>query len=161
MHFTSFENSLVGPLFIAAEEGLVRRIAFSARPDEGWIRDDDALAFARRALEQYFAGHRPDLLKTIPYRYKGTPFQEAVWAALTQIPYGATLSYGELAGRLGQPGAARAVGMANHQNPLPILIPCHRVIGASGALVGFGGGLPLKRKLLELEGGLPQLALPF
>ena len=88
----------------------------------------------------------------LPLAPTGTPFQLAVWQLLREIPYGQTVSYGELARRLGQAEAARAVGLANGSNPLPIIVPCHRVIGADGSLTGFGGGLPIKRALLELEG---------
>ena len=160
MRFTSLQNTPIGPVYIAAEEDVAIRIGFSARPHDG-VRDDDALAFARDALLRYFAGEKIDLVEVLPYRFKGTSFQETVWTELTKIPYGETISYAELARRIGQPGASRAVGMANNQNPLPILIPCHRVIGASGELVGFGGGLEVKRRLLEHEGAIAQLALPL
>ena len=101
-------------------------------------------------LEQYFARERRSF--DIALNLKGTPFQLSVWQELLRIPYGETRSYGEIARNLGKPGAARAVGMANNANPIPIIIPCHRVIGNDGSLVGFGGGLPTKRKLLAVEG---------
>jgi methylated-DNA-[protein]-cysteine S-methyltransferase len=100
-------------------------------------------------LGEYFAGTRRSF--TLPLSPQGTDFQRAVWAALLEIPYGETRSYGEIARAVGKPGAARAVGMANNRNPLPVFIPCHRVIGADGALVGYGGGLEKKRFLLALE----------
>ena len=102
-------------------------------------------------LEEYFTGARKTF--DLPLAPGGTPFQQAVWQALTAIPWGETRSYGQIAREIGRPGAARAVGMANHRNPLPILIPCHRVIGAGGRLVGYAGGLELKQALLRLESG--------
>ena len=105
---------------------------------------------AERELEEYFAGRRTAF--SVPLSMHGSPFQMAVWAALCAIPYGKTRSYGELARRIGRPGACRAVGMANHVNPLPILVPCHRVLGADGRLTGYAGGLDVKKYLLELEG---------
>jgi methylated-DNA-[protein]-cysteine S-methyltransferase len=105
----------------------------------------------RAQLEAYFAGRRRDF--DLPLAPAGTPFQRRVWQALREIPYGQTVSYGVLAARLGQPGAGRAVGLANGQNPISIVIPCHRVIGAGGALTGYGGGLERKRWLLALESG--------
>lgn len=102
-----------------------------------------------RQLDEYFAGTRSTF--DFPYRLQGTPFQERVWAALCEIPYGETRSYKDIAQAIGHPKAYRAVGMANHANPICIVIPCHRVIGAGGALVGYGGGLDMKRALLALE----------
>lgn len=118
----------------------------------GWKRDDGRHDGARAQLGEYFAGSRAvfdlplDLGST-----GGTVFQQRVWAALGNIPYGETISYGELARRIGQPAAVRAVGLANGRNPVSIIVPCHRVIGASGALTGFGGGIARKQALLELE----------
>lgn len=112
------------------------------------------LTRAAQQLGEYFAGRRQTF--DLPMELSGTPFQKLVWQKLAQtVPYGQTVSYGELARRCGKPGAARAVGMANHRNPLPILIPCHRVIGTDGSPVGYGGGLPLKVCLLALEAGQP------
>jgi methylated-DNA-[protein]-cysteine S-methyltransferase len=108
------------------------------------------LAEAARQLHDWFAGRRRDF--DLPLAPAGTPFQRQAWTALRAIPWGETVSYGELARRLGRPGASRAVGGANHHNPVPILVPCHRVVGQDGRLTGFGGGLPLKRWLLEHEG---------
>ena len=110
------------------------------------------LAYWIAAVREFLAGSRRDL-SDVPLDLRGTDFQRAVWSALRRVPYGATISYGELAARAGRPGAARACGAANGSNPAPLFVPCHRTIGSSGALVGFGGGLPLKRRLLELERG--------
>ena len=116
----------------------------------GWRHHPGAFAAALAQLREYFAGERRSFqLSLAP---AGTPFQQAVWSALRAIPYGETVSYGELALQLGRPGSARAVGLANGTNPLPIIVPCHRVIGADGSLTGFGGGLGIKRALLSLEG---------
>ena len=121
-----------------------------------WTRGDcSVLSEAAAQLDAYFAGHRTSF--DLPLRPVGTAFQQAVWAQLCLIPFGETISYGELARRVGNPNASRAVGMANGRNPIAILIPCHRVIGADGSLTGFGGGVDVKRSLLELE-GLPTLA---
>jgi methylated-DNA-[protein]-cysteine S-methyltransferase len=114
-----------------------------------WQRDDRAFAIARAQLGEYFAGERFEF--DLPLGATGTQFQRKVWSELCRIPYGATASYGELARRVGQPGAARAVGLANGSNPLPIVVPCHRVIGADGSLTGFGGGIERKRWLLVHE----------
>lgn len=121
----------------------------AAAPDPQYRRDDGVFAVAREQLQAYFAGHLR--LFDLPLAAGGTPFQQTVWRALREIPYGQTLSYGELAARIGQPGAARAVGLANGQNPLAIVVPCHRVIGARGALTGYAGGLARKRWLLTHE----------
>jgi methylated-DNA-[protein]-cysteine S-methyltransferase len=121
-----------------------------ARPS--WQRDDDAFPDARRQLAEYFAGERRTF--EVEMHLDGTAFQRTVWHALTEIPYGETISYGELARRIGRPDRARAVGTANGQNPIAVIVPCHRVIGANGKLVGYGGGLENKRRLLDLEAGL-------
>jgi methylated-DNA-[protein]-cysteine S-methyltransferase len=119
-------------------------------PEPGWVRDDDALAEAVHQLREYFAGRRTEF--ELALRPRGTEFQQRVWSLLREIPYGATTTYGALALELGNPRSVRAVGLANGRNPLPIVVPCHRVIGADGSLVGFGGGLERKRALLALEG---------
>jgi methylated-DNA-[protein]-cysteine S-methyltransferase len=131
-----------------------------SRPPRGiehWTQDPDAgpLPAAVLQLEEYFAGKRRDF--DLPLRPQGTDFQQRVWRALTEIPYGVTWSYGELARRIGNPNASRAVGLANGQNPISILVPCHRVIGANGSLTGYGGGLERKRWLLAHEGLQQQL----
>lgn len=116
--------------------------------------DPDAPPFPllRRQLTEYFAGERTAF--ELPLAPAGSPFQRDVWNALLAIPYGETRSYGELAAAVGKPGAARAVGRANHDNPIGVVIPCHRVIGAGGSLTGYAGGVDRKRYLLELEGAL-------
>jgi methylated-DNA-[protein]-cysteine S-methyltransferase len=114
-----------------------------------WKRDETALKQPRAQLQAYFAGELRDF--ELPLAAEGTPFQQRVWRALCDIPYGETISYGELARRIGQPSAARAVGLANGQNPIAIVVPCHRVIGANGSLTGYGGGLERKRWLLAHE----------
>ena len=110
---------------------------------------------AERELEEYFAGRRTAF--SIPLSMHGTPFQMEVWAALRTIPYGETRSYASLAAQIGRPRACRAVGMANHVNPLPIFVPCHRVVGADGRLTGYAGGLDVKKYLLKLEGAYVEI----
>jgi methylated-DNA-[protein]-cysteine S-methyltransferase len=145
----------IGPLLVAADGEGLRLIHFQAGPrprraDPDWQRDAAPFRSLRSQLAEYFARKRRHFdLALAP---AGTPFQLATWRALTAIPYGSTISYAELARRVGRPTASRAVGAANGANPLPIVVPCHRVIGADGSLTGFGGGLPVKRALLELEG---------
>jgi methylated-DNA-[protein]-cysteine S-methyltransferase len=145
----------VGSLLVAADDAGLRRIHFpeegrARRPESGWTRDPRPFARLRQQLEEYFAGRRRAF--SLDLAPEGTEFQRETWRALTAIPYGETISYAELARRVGRPNASRAVGAANGRNPLPIVVPCHRVIGADGSLTGFGGGLPVKRALLELEG---------
>jgi methylated-DNA-[protein]-cysteine S-methyltransferase len=149
--------SPIGRLRLVADAQGLNEIWFERECQEraippAWVHAPAALAAARRQLEDYFAGTRHTF--DLPLHPAGTPFQLAVWAELARIPYGATISYGELARRIGQPRAMRAVGAANGRNPLPIVVPCHRVIGADGSLTGFGGGLPIKRFLLALEDGV-------
>ena len=155
--------SPVGPLLVLVDgEGAVVLVEFprsrSRRQMETALadlgpsvhRDPDRVAPVRRQLEEYFDGRRQDFdLKVHP---AGTEFQHLVWAALRKIPYGTTTSYGELAASLGRPNSSRAVGAANGANPVSIIVPCHRVVGADGSLTGFGGGLETKRYLLDLEG---------
>src|SRR5205823_1056391 len=118
---------------------------------EGWVRKDDAAPFpeAKRQLAAYFDGVLTEF--DLPLALDGTEFQKRVWRALLNIPYGQTISYGELARRIGNPNGSRAVGLANGRNPISIIVPCHRVIGANGKLVGYGGGLPRKEALLNFE----------
>ena len=125
----------------------------------GWVRDDTAFEDVVDQLDEYFAGTRTEFDVTL--RLVGTEFQRRVWSALLEIPYGETISYGELARRIGQPSASRAVGLANGRNPVGIIVPCHRVIGADGSLTGYGGGIARKRALLDLERSRrqPQLVL--
>lgn len=119
------------------------------RPDPSWLRDDAAFDGVRGQLAEYFAGTRQTF--ELPLAARGTPFQQQVWAALSEIPYAQTTSYGKIAASIGFPDRARAVGAANGQNPIPIIVPCHRVIGADGSLIGYGGGLDAKRWLLDHE----------
>ena len=146
--------SPVGTLRLVADETGLCEIWFERgrhqkAPQPEWQRAVEPVAQARRQLEEYFTGTRQQF--ELPLNPHGTPFQLEVWWELARIPYGATVSYGELARRIAQPQAVRAVGAANGRNPLPIILPCHRVIGADGSLTGFGGGLPTKRYLLSLE----------
>lgn len=139
-------------LLAQEEEGLIL-VEFDATPLKNWQQADTPLLVQAKAqLSEYFAGTRQEF--TLPLSPKGTPFQQKVWAALQTIPYGQTRSYGEIARQIGSPKAARAVGMANHHNPIAILIPCHRVVGQNGALTGYAGGLERKKALLQLEGCL-------
>lgn len=158
-------DSPVGPLLAAGDDERLHRIGFpcgsrAGRPAADWRRDDRLFAETFSQLRAYFAGEltRFDL----PLLLAGTEFQNAVWSALCDIPFGETVSYGELARRVGRPTASRAVGAANGANPLPIVAPCHRVVGADGSLTGFGGGVETKRYLLEHERsvrGTAQLSL--
>jgi methylated-DNA-[protein]-cysteine S-methyltransferase len=158
----------IGPLLAVADDEGLRQILFpekgrARRPEKEWVRDPRPFARLREQLAEYFSGRRRHF--ALDLAPEGTAFQRATWRVLAEIPYGETISYGELARRVGRPAAARAVGAANGANPLPIVVPCHRVIGANGSLTGFGGGLPIKRALLELEGapcGAPrgQMRLP-
>lgn len=137
----------IGPLSLQADESAVSAMRFGA----GGAQDASPLLDAAEAqLREYFAGARRTF--DLPLAPHGTAFQQRVWTALRAIPYGETRTYGELAAAIGSPNASRAVGMANHRNPIPIIIPCHRVIGANGTLTGYAGGLEIKRKLLALEG---------
>jgi methylated-DNA-[protein]-cysteine S-methyltransferase len=144
----------IGVLRLVADAEGLREVWFETgrhrkSPQPDWVRAATPLAEARRQLEEYFAGARTRFeLKLHPV---GTPFQLAVWEELGRIPYGVTISYAELARRIGQPAAVRAVGAANGRNPIPVILPCHRVIGSNGSLTGFGGGLPTKRFLLSME----------
>ncbi len=155
-------DSPVGKLFLAGTEDGLTELRFADRLNADLLRGnhpgadgpDRSAPFREviRQLEAYFKGKRR--VFDVPMTPKGTPFQESVWKALQGIPYGVTISYKELAERVGRPGACRAVGAANGLNPISILIPCHRVIGSSGRLTGYGGGLDVKRVLLELEGAI-------
>jgi methylated-DNA-[protein]-cysteine S-methyltransferase len=163
MHYTRVDSP-VGELLLAGDDGALRRLSFQSGPrpariPAGWEeRTTPVLAATAAQLEEYFAGGRRAF--DLPLAFDGTDFQRAVWHALLEIPYGETTSYGEIARRVGQPlTASRAVGLANGSNPIAIIAPCHRVIGADGSLTGFGGGLERKRLLLDLEAGAAQLAL--
>ena len=145
----------IGRLLLAGDADALRRVHFQSgphplRPAPEWCEDAAPFVRVRAQLDEYFSGARRAF--RLPLAPAGTAFQLAVWEALRAIPYGETVSYAELARRLGNAGSARAVGLANGANPLPIIVPCHRVIGADGSLTGFGGGLYIKRALLSLEG---------
>jgi methylated-DNA-[protein]-cysteine S-methyltransferase len=157
IHYTTF-NSPIGELLAVSDgESLLRLdMRGGRRPvpiDPSWQRDDDApvLAETRAQLEQYFGGERTEF--DLPLNMIGNEFERLVWAALREIPYSETRSYGEVAREIGHPSASRAVGLANGRNPIAVIVPCHRVIGADGSLTGFGGGLANKRLLLDLESG--------
>ena len=154
MNATVYESP-VGPLRLEARDGSLVALHLNARPGPENL-DDPVLAEATTQLRDYFAAARTSF--DLPLAMHGNAFEQRVWAALQTIPYGETASYGEIAEQIGAPGAARAVGVANARNPIAIIVPCHRVIGADGKLVGFGGGLPMKRALLDLEQGIHALA---
>lgn len=147
----------IGRLLLLADEAGLTEIRFAREEGHAiepeWTGVSALLAEAARQLDAYFAGTLRDF--DLPLAAAGTEFMKNVWAELVRIPFGQTVSYGELAERIGNPKASRAVGLANGKNPLPIVVPCHRVIGANGKLTGFAGGLDLKRRLLQLEGCAP------
>ena len=150
----TYTDSPLGRLLLAGDEGHLQLVGFPEgkmviEPKPDWIESRKTFHEAIRQLRAYFARELRDF--DLPLAAEGTPFQHSVWNRLREIPYGGTISYGELAKRVGNPKASRAVGMANGRNPLPIVVPCHRVIGSSGKLTGFGGGLVTKQMLLELE----------
>jgi methylated-DNA-[protein]-cysteine S-methyltransferase len=149
--YTEFESP-IGPLLLTSNgEALTRLFMNPYAPRPEWVRDAGVAPFreTRRQLTAYFAGELQEF--DLPLAGAGTAFQQQVWSELCRIPYGDTRSYGEMARRVGQPGAARAVGLANGRNPISIIVPCHRVIGANGKLVGYGGGLDRKVALLSFE----------
>jgi methylated-DNA-[protein]-cysteine S-methyltransferase len=139
----------LGDVVLAGDKHAVTGLAFAGETPPPGRRDDAALAEPARQVREYFAGERTAF--DLPLRPVGSDFELAVWDQLTRIPYGETRSYGYVAEAVGEPGGAQAVGAANGRNPIAVVVPCHRVIGADGRLVGFGGGLPRKRFLLDLE----------
>jgi methylated-DNA-[protein]-cysteine S-methyltransferase len=146
--------SPLGKLLLTASGTALTRICFPCHQEEhtlgaGWRRDDEWFEDIGRQLREYFCGERETF--DVKLEMTGTPFERRVWRELCKIPYGKTASYGEIAKRIGQPTACRAVGLANGRNPVPIIVPCHRVIGSDGSLTGYGGGLDTKRWLLALE----------
>ena len=148
-------QSPIGPLLLAATgEGLCGICFGGNQPprskDQVWLESEEALRPCRLELEAYFRGDLREF--TCPLDLHGTEFQKRCWQALRKIPYGKVCSYGDIAREIGSPRGFRAVGQANHNNPVPIIVPCHRVIGSNGTLTGYGGGLSIKEKLLELEG---------
>jgi methylated-DNA-[protein]-cysteine S-methyltransferase len=155
MH-SAFLPSPIGPLYVESDGD-----ALTALYTNGHRRHDSAgsdlgpFAAVAEQLDAYFAGELTAF--ELPLAAQGSEFEHRVWDALCEIPYGETVSYGTIAARIGEPGAARAVGRANGRNPISIIVPCHRVIGADGSLTGYGGGLPTKRALLDLERGVGSL----
>jgi methylated-DNA-[protein]-cysteine S-methyltransferase len=146
-------DSPVGPLLLSGDGETLTGLGFlRGGVPAGWRRDDARFAAERAQLDEYFAGERTSF--DFPMRLEGAQFDQRVWQELERIPYGTTVTYGEIAERIGRPGRARAVGAANGRNPIAIVVPCHRVIGAGGKLTGYGGGLERKRELLVLEGAL-------
>jgi methylated-DNA-[protein]-cysteine S-methyltransferase len=159
MEYT-FVDSPVGRLMLAGDTNGLRILSFAdssrAMPAApGWRLTKGGFSRARAELDAYFRGQLRQF--TVPLLPEGTAFQRQVWSGLCEIPYGATVSYGELATRLGNSKAVRAVGLANGANPIAIIIPCHRVIGSTGTLIGYGGGLSVKKALLDLERGARKL----
>ena len=153
-------TSPLGPLLLVGRGGALTGLFVADHdrcppPGSGWVADDEALGDARRQLAEYFEGSRTRFDLAIDLA--GTPFQLTVWHALLEIPYGETISYGELARRTGRPGAARAVGAANGRNPISVVVPCHRVIGGDGTLTGYGWGTERKAWLLDHEAGIGRL----
>ena len=150
-------DSPIGPLTLAALDGALSGLYMDVqrhRPSEETFGapgdpDTDPFATAAKQLSAYFAGELTQF--DLPLTLRGTPFQQRVWALLQEIPYGETATYGQLAAELGKPSASRAVGLANGRNPISVIVPCHRVIGSSGDLTGYGGGLDRKRRLLDFE----------
>ena len=162
VYFTRIDSSVVGPLLLAATENGLRCVQFhkgklpAPGKDEVWIESRDYLRAYEMQLEAYFRGELREF--TCKLDLIGTQFQKDCWHALLRIPYGQTCSYADIARAIGRPNAFRAVGQANHDNPLAIIVPCHRVLGANGTLTGYGGGLNTKEKLLRLEGATFRLA---
>jgi methylated-DNA-[protein]-cysteine S-methyltransferase len=157
LSYITIDDSPAGPLILAGDRDGLHILSFASgmRPSNvnpAWQPDRDGLLDGvRRELDKYFSG-KLRAFKT-PLAFAGTPFQNQVWTELCRIPYGETISYLELARRIDNPKAVRAVGLANGANPIAIIVPCHRVIGANGSLTGYGGGLPIKKALLALERG--------
>jgi methylated-DNA-[protein]-cysteine S-methyltransferase len=146
----TFIETPIGAILVAGDDHAIVETYFAgAQPEPEWIHDDEAFPEAAAQLRDYFAGKLQAF--DLPLAPRGTEFQQSVWNALLDIPYGQTTTYSAIAGKIGRPAAVRAVGAANGANPIPIIIPCHRVIGANGSLTGFGGGLDVKRQLLALE----------
>ena len=153
--YCSIFASPIGNLLLMSDGAALTGVDFDRIPDPSWQRDDGPFRDATTQLRAYFGGELTEF--SLDLAPRGTPFQQRVWSALRAIPYGTATSYGRLAARLGNSRATRAVGLANGRNPISIIIPCHRVIGADGSLTGYGGGMERKRWLLAMEGW----ALPF
>jgi len=148
-----FYDSAVGRIGITEKDGRISKVYITGDNLPGGVQlcETPLLKEAARQLKAYFVGELKEF--TLPLAPEGTDFMKQVWAALCEIPYGRTASYKDIAEKIGSPKAARAVGLANNRNPIPIFIPCHRVIGADGSLTGYAGGLTMKKKLLDLEKG--------
>lgn len=147
VYFCKYQFENISLYLVATETHLIN-IQFT-QPQKALLQTTELLSMATIQLDEYFQGKRT--IFSLPFKLTGTPFQLAVWKELQNIPYGKTTSYKEIAQKINKPKACRAVGMANNKNPLPIIIPCHRVIGSNGKLIGYAGGLKLKNYLLELE----------
>lgn len=146
MFYYTFVSN-VGEITVTSDENYIKAVHFGRSEYETKLTP--LISEAVNQLREYFKGDRK--IFTVPLKPDGTDFQQKVWKALTEIPYGQTTSYGEIAGKIGKPGGARAVGNANNKNPIAIMIPCHRVIGANGSLTGYAAGLNIKKQLLSLE----------
>ncbi len=164
IHYTYYDSPIQPILLVAEDDHLTGLYMATARYpltiEDDWRCDDELPLFveAKRQLAAYFAGERQTF--DLPLRLGGTPFQRQVWEELGRIPYGVTVSYGELARRIGNANASRAVGLANGRNPISIIVPCHRVIGANGKLVGYTGGMERKQRLLAHEAEVCAKTLP-
>ena len=144
-----YYDTYAGRIGIAEEDGAITHLIFSER--DWTVEETDLIKETKRQLDEYFAGKRKEF--DIPTRLEGTEFQKRVWEELRKIPYGKTVTYKDIAEAVGCPKGFRPVGLANNRNPISIIYPCHRVIGSNGSLTGYGGGLDVKEKLLELERG--------
>lgn len=153
MKYSKSINTKIGNIIIIEEDSHIIQIEINRKIEEIEAeiipKNTPLLEETKKQLKEYFEGNRKEF--TVPLNPKGTKFMKEVWTALQEIPYGEVKTYGEIAKKVGNPKAARAVGMANHRNPIPIIIPCHRVIGANGKLVGYALGMEMKKALLELE----------
>ena len=162
VYFSRIDSSVVGPLLLASTDAGLRCLQFdrgklpTPGKDEIWIESTEQIRLYKLQLEAYFRGELRQF--TCKLDLVGTQFQKDCWNALLEIPYGKTCSYVDIARRIGRPNACRAVGQANHDNPIAIIVPCHRVLGANGTLTGYGGGLSTKEKLLRLEGATFRIA---
>jgi methylated-DNA-[protein]-cysteine S-methyltransferase len=156
----TLQDSPIGELLLLGDGEALHGLSMQGgrrpiKPRPAWERRDEAFADAREQLDEYFAGTRTSF--DLPLVLNGDAFQTLVWEELQRVPYGETVSYGQIARAIGRPDAARAVGLANGRNPIAVIVPCHRVIGADGSLTGYGGGLERKRLLLDLEQGVLSL----
>jgi methylated-DNA-[protein]-cysteine S-methyltransferase len=152
LYYSRIDSPIGSLLLVVSEHGLVALEFLGGKIREGWVESAEKTAPYARQMDEYFSGRRRCF--DLPLDLRGTEFQKRCWQELLNIPYGETRSYADIARAIGNPAAVRAVGLANGQNPIAIIVPCHRVIGSDGSLTGYGGGLESKRKLLELEGAL-------